>query len=62
MSEIPRKGFLRFESQYEHEQENYVSGFQDDAELAAMRPLFPKKQAHSAGGGASRFWAFHHSL
>ena len=43
MSEIPRKDFLLFQRQYEHEQEHYVSGFEDDAKLAAMRHLFPEK-------------------
>ena len=41
MSEIPRKDFLLFPKQYE--QEHYLSDFEDDAKLAAMRHLFPGK-------------------
>ena len=58
MSEILRKDFLLFEREREHEQERYISDFVDDAELAAVRHLFPKTPTHSAGGGASRFEHF----
>jgi hypothetical protein len=59
MSEIPREDFLLFQRQYGHEQEHYISDFEDDAKLAAMRHLFPEgKKAHSAGGGGSRFELF----